>query len=85
MRYIISRDFERIPLGAYSAAAFWISAVLFASEHGPYWEVGLAAGIAFNWWMIRTRNLGDCILAHAVTNACLGVYVLAFSKWEYLL
>ena len=32
----------------------------------------------------RTRNLGDCILAHAVTNACLGVYVLASSKWEYL-
>jgi len=84
MRYIISRDFERIPLGAYSAAAFWISAVLFASEHGPYWDVGLAAGIAFNWWMIRTRNLGNCILAHAVTNGCLGVYVLAFSKWEYL-
>ena len=85
MRYIVSRDFERIPLGAYSAAAFWITAVLFASEHGPYWDVGLAAGIAFNWWMSRTRNLADCILAHAVTNACLGVYVLAYSKWEYLL
>jgi uncharacterized protein len=85
MRYIVSRDFERIPLGAYSAAAFWIGALLFASEHGPYWDVGFAAGIAFNWWMIRTRNLADCILAHAVTNACLGAYVLAFSKWEYLL
>ena len=85
MRYIMSRDFERIPLGAYSAASFWITALLFASEHGPYWDVGLAAGIAFNWWMIRTRNLADCILAHAVTNACLGAYVLAFSKWEYLL
>jgi hypothetical protein len=35
--------------------------------------------------MIRTRNLGDCILAHAVTNACLGAYVLVFSKWQYLL
>jgi CAAX prenyl protease-like protein len=85
MRYMVSRDFERIPLGAYSAAAFWIGALLFASEHGPYWDVGLLAGIAFNWWMIRTRNLADCILAHAVTNACLGAYVLVFWKWEYLL
>jgi hypothetical protein len=85
MRYIMSRDFERIPLGACTAASFWITALLFASEHGPYWDVGLAAGIAFNWWMIRTRNLADCILAHAVTNACLGVFVLAYSKWEYLL
>jgi uncharacterized protein len=85
MRYLVSRDFERIPLGTYSAASFWICAVLFATEHGPYWDVGLAAGIVFNWWMIRTRNLGDCILAHAVTNACLGAYVLVFSKWQYLL
>jgi len=85
MRYLVSHDFERIPLGTYSAASFWICAVLFATEHGPYWDVGLAAGIVFNWWMIRTRNLGDCILAHAVTNACLGAYVVVFSKWQYLL
>jgi CAAX prenyl protease-like protein len=85
MRYIMARDFESIPLGTYSALAFWATAVLFASEHGPYWDVGLAAGVAYNWWMVRTRSLGDCILAHAVTNACLGGYVLAAGRWEYLL
>jgi uncharacterized protein len=83
MRWLISPQFEKVPLGAYQAGAFWITAALFASEHGPYWDVGLIAGIAYNWWMIRTRSLADCILAHAVTNACLCWYVVATHRWEY--
>ena len=83
MRWLISPQFEKVPLGAYQAGAFWITAVLFASEHGPYWDVGLVAGVAYNWWMVRTRSLGDCILVHAVTNACLCGYVVATRHWEY--
>jgi CAAX prenyl protease-like protein len=83
MRWLISPQFEKVPLGAYQAGAFWITAVLFASEHGPYWDVGLIAGIAYNWWMVRTRSLADCILTHAVTNACLCGYVVATRHWEY--
>lgn len=85
MRWLISPRFERIRLGTYQGQAFWITAVLFASEHGPFWDVGLIAGIVYNWWMVRTRSLGDCILAHAVTNACLCGYILATHRWEYWL
>jgi CAAX prenyl protease-like protein len=83
MRWIIRPDFENVPLGTYQARAFWITAVLFASEHGPYWDVGLIAGAIYNWWLVRTRRLGDVIWAHAVTNACLCAYVLIAHKWEY--
>lgn len=86
MRWLIdSRDFRKVPLGAYQPLAFWVVAALFASEHGPYWEVGLLAGIAYNWWLVRTKNLADCILAHAVTNAALGIYVMAAGQWQYWL
>jgi CAAX prenyl protease-like protein len=85
MRWLISPDFLKVPMGTYARNAFWIVAVLFASEHGPYWEVGLAAGIVYNWWMVRTRNLADCILAHAVTNGLLSVYVLMTGQWQYWL
>lgn len=85
MRWIIDQNFESVPLGKYAAISFWTVAVLFASEHGPYWDVGLAAGIIYNWWMVRTRSLGDLILAHAVTNFSLGAYVIAAGKWEYWL
>jgi CAAX prenyl protease-like protein len=85
MRWLIDKEFLKVPLGTYVASSFWIVAALFASEHGPYWEVGLAAGIIYNWWIIRTRNLADCILAHAVTNAMLSAYVLYTDQWQYWL
>ena len=85
MRWLIAKDFASLPLGAYRASSFWITALLFASEHGGFWGVGLLAGVAYNWWMVRTRSLTDCILAHAVTNACLAGYVLSAGKWEYWL
>ena len=83
MRWLIDKDFLKVPLGKYVPSAFWIVALLFASEHGGYWEVGLAAGIIYNWWIIRTRNLADCILAHLVTNAILAAYVIAAGQWQY--
>ena len=84
MRWLIDRDFLKAPLGRYDTQAFWIVAVLFASEHGPYWEVGLVAGVIYNWWMVRTRNLADCVVMHAVTNGMLCVYVILSGRWEYL-
>jgi CAAX prenyl protease-like protein len=83
MRWLIDRDFRSVRLGTYSAGAFWIVALLFASEHGSYWDVGLLAGVAFNLWIIRTRNLLDSILAHAVTNACLAAWVIFAGQWQY--
>jgi len=35
--------------------------------------------------MIRTKNLADCMLAHAVTNAVLSAYVLLTDQWQYWL
>jgi len=82
-RVAIRSDFHQVPLGTFTPAGFWITALLFATEHGSWWDVGLAAGVLYNWWMMRTRSLGDCILAHAVTNACLSIYVMAAGRWEY--
>jgi CAAX prenyl protease-like protein len=83
MRWLISKEFLKVPVGTYRASAFWVVALLFASEHGPYWDVGLLAGIIYNWWIIRTRNLADCFLAHGVTNGILAAYVLAADQWQY--
>jgi len=85
MRWLINSNFQQVPLGSYAPSAFWITALLFASEHGPYWDVGLITGVIYNWWMIRTKSLGDCILAHGVTNAVLSAYVVCVGKWEYWL
>ena len=85
MRWLIDPNFQKVPLGKYAPLAFWVTAVLFASEHGAFWDVGLAAGIIYNWWIVRCRNLADCMLAHAVTNALLAAYVLLAGQWQYWL
>jgi uncharacterized protein len=85
MRWWINRDFLTVRIGTYKAVAFWVVAVLFASEHGAYWDVGLIAGIVYNLWIVHTGNLADCMLAHAVTNGTLAVYVLVAGQWQYWL
>ena len=83
MRWLIRNDFLTVKLGEYARDAFWITAALFAVEHGAFWEVGLLAGVAYNWWMVRTKSLGDCILAHGVTNAVLSAYTVFGGHWQY--
>jgi hypothetical protein len=83
LRWLINADFQKVPLGAYSPLAFWITAALFASEHGPYWDVGLVAGVVYNWWMIRSKSVASCILMHAVTNGLLSAYVIVYNQWQY--
>ena len=82
-RWLQDTTFSKIPLGQYTPFAFWSTAVLFALEHGSFWEVGLLCGIIYNWWMRRTRSLGDLMLVHAVTNLALSLYVIATGKWTF--
>ena len=83
MRWLINTDFRRVPLGTYSPFAFWVTALLFASEHGSYWDVGLLTGVIYNLWMIRSKSVASCILMHAVTNGLLSAYVIANGQWQY--
>jgi hypothetical protein len=85
MRWLIHHDFESVPIGSYNRQSFWLTAILFASVHGPYWDVGLIAGAVYNGWLVRTKSLADLVLAHAVTNACLAAFVLWTNRWEYWL
>ena len=82
-RWIQGNPFHRIPLGQYTPLAFWATALLFAAEHGPFWEVGLVCGIIYNFWMKRTRSLGDLVLTHAVTNLALSLYVIIREDWRF--
>ena len=76
-------DFRRRPLGSFTTLSFWATAVLFASEHGSYWDVGLLCGLIYNLWMTKTRSLVDLIWTHAVTNGCLSAYVALAKQWQY--
>ena len=83
MRWLVDHNFLSVRLGTFTPLAFFLTALLFASEHGPYWDVGLVTGLIYNLWMVRTRSVADCILMHGVTNGVLSAYVLATANWQY--
>jgi len=83
MRWLINSDFQKVSLGTYAPAAFWITALLFGAEHGPYWDVGLLTGALWNWWMVRAKSLGSCILIHSITNLLMSLYAIQYNQWQY--
>lgn len=82
IRYIISNDFSKVPIGTFSWASFLITVVLFGLEH-HYFLAGMMAGAVFNLLLYTTRSISQCILAHAVANLALGIYVLQTGQWHF--
>jgi CAAX prenyl protease-like protein len=83
MRYLNKEDFESVPLGTYTAMSFWVTTALLVSAHLDEWGVALLWGTMAGWWFIRTRNVGNVIVLHAVTNLLIGIYVVATGKWYF--
>jgi hypothetical protein len=84
MRWLIEDDFLAVPLGTFQLFSFWVTTFLFASIHGSEWPLGLVVGLFFGAWFVRTKNLGNVILAHAVTNFLLAFYCLFADDWHFL-
>jgi len=82
LRYLVNPDFRQVPLGTFTTSALAISVTLFGVEHNQ-WVAGIVAGLLYTLLLYRTKSLFSCIVAHAVTNFLLGVYVLITQQWQY--
>lgn len=82
LRFLIRSDFKAIPVGRFSWFSFVVVSIAFGLEHHR-WLPGIIAGLVYAALLYRTKNLFSPILAHAVTNLMLGVYVLATQQWTF--
>lgn len=82
LRLFTDSGWRAIPAGSYSWTAFGIVAAGFAAAH-PEWLVAAICACAYALLLRRTRSLFACVVAHAVTNLALGVYVVAAHDWKY--
>jgi CAAX prenyl protease-like protein len=82
VRYIIDQEFAKVPIGRFTWPSFLTTAILFGLEHHLF-LAGVMAGIVYNLLLYYTRSIALCIIAHAVTNLALGIYVLATGKWYF--
>lgn len=82
MRWVDDPDFESVEPSQLSIKSFVITVLLFGFEHN-LWLAGIVAGAAYSLLYMRHRNLWSPILAHAVTNGLLGVWVVRTGNWSY--
>ena len=91
LRYLIREPFESVPFGTFSWRSFLLVIVFFGLAHfggglwppGPDFVPALITGALYNAIAYRTRSLSSCVLAHAVTNALLGIYILRTEQWGF--
>jgi CAAX prenyl protease-like protein len=75
-------DFRLAAVGEWDARAFLVVPLLFATVH-VQWFTAIIWALMIGLLLVRTRSLGACIIAHAVTNLLLGLYVLWTGEWYY--
>lgn len=84
MRVLIKEDFQSVPFGTFTWKSFLITSVAFCFEHQQAdWPAALLTGAIFNIVACTTRSLTACIVAHAITNAGLALYILATKQWGF--
>lgn len=84
MRYLIKDDFTKVPFGTFSWLSFGGVTLMFGLAHfGPDFIPALITGAIYNLLAIKTRSLTCCVIAHAVTNLGLGIYIMQTGQWGF--
>ena len=84
LRYLIEENFLAVPFGAFTPLSFGAVTLGFMLEHARAdWPAAFLTGALYNGVAIRTKSLPACILAHALTNLLLGVYVMQTHQWGF--
>ena len=82
VRFVHDPDWELVSLKGLSWAAILAPTVYGVATHPGEALAAIAWFSLVTWLMVRTGNVWDCVVAHAVTNLLLGIYVIAFAQWQ---
>lgn len=84
MRYLINERFDSVKFGTYRPFSYFGVAVLFMLVHAPEDYIGaFLTGLIYNGIAVKTKSLWACVLAHAVTNLGLGIYIMQTRQWGF--
>jgi CAAX prenyl protease-like protein len=82
MRWIQSPQFESVVPQKVALKAIVLSTFVFTLAH-TLWLGAIVAGLAYALLYVRTGKLWVPVIAHAVTNGALGIWVLATRQWAF--
>ena len=82
MRWVDDPDWDEVSLGQATPKA-WIAPTVYGLV--AHLTEPLAAVVWFSlvsWLYKKTGSIWDCVVAHAVTNLLLGLYIVKFGAWH---
>jgi uncharacterized protein len=82
MRWIEAPAFGGVDPQRVGLKAIVLSTFVFTLAH-TLWLAAAIAGLAYAWLYVRTGKLWVAILAHAVTNGALGIWVVTTGQWQF--
>ncbi len=82
MRWVEAPTFEAVDPRRVGVRAIVLSTFVFTLAH-TLWLAAVIAGLAYAWLYRRTGKLWVPVIAHAVTNGVLGVWVVRTGSWAY--
>ena len=82
MRWVQSPQFEAVLPQRVGLKAVLLSTFVFTLAH-TLWLAAVIAGLAYAWLYLRTGRLWVPVIAHAVTNGALGVWVVMTGNWAF--
>jgi CAAX prenyl protease-like protein len=82
MRIVVHDQWEQVPFGSTTPAALAVGTALPMLMHPAELFAAMAWFSLVTWLMVRTRNIWDCVAAHAITNLLLGIYVVSVNTPE---
>jgi uncharacterized protein len=82
MRWVRSPLFEAVAPRSVGVRAVVVSTFVFVLAH-TLWLAAAIAGLAYALLYMRTEKLWTVVIAHAVTNAMLGLWVVTTGQWQF--
>lgn len=82
MRWVQSPQFETVVPQQVGLRAIVLSTFVFTLAH-TLWLGAVIAGLAYALLYVRTGKLWVPVIAHAVTNGVLGIWVLTTGRWVF--
>lgn len=76
-------NFKLAAVGEWNLSVFLGVAVAFGAGVHIEWMTAIVWGLMIGLLLVRTKSLGACIVAHALTNFLLGAYVLYSGQWNF--
>jgi uncharacterized protein len=84
LRYLINERFTVVAVGTFSLVSFAVVTIAFGFTHSAAdWLAAFICGALYNLVAYRTRSLSSCVIAHAVTNLLLGLWIMQTRQWGF--